>query len=280
MTRILSSIDGRKSGGTQDVKRGSALQPGPQMSVGGFLSGDHGSQIHLPAPSRVTEFDDFLGAAVLPVRYTSLEGTDSATSAAVISGVVSGALRLTTGDAGTGIAADGEMIVETLQWRAANGELCGEWRVKMSAITTCWAFIGFTDQISTLEAAIESAASGNTITTNASDAVGFMFDTRMTDDNWWLVGVAADVDATAQDSDIAPTAAQYQTLRVEVTADGIASFFINGQPVGTRMTGAVTAATQLTPTIGVSKTSVAASMTMDVDYQHVSMLRGADGTAF
>jgi hypothetical protein len=102
----------------------------------------------------------------------------------------------------------------------------------------------------------------------------------MTDDNWWLVGVAADVDATAQDSDIAPTAAQYQTLRVEVTADGIASFFINGLPVGTRMTGAVTPATQLTPTIGVSKTSVAASMTMDVDYQHVSMLRGADGTAF
>ena len=141
------------------------------------------------------------------------------------------------------------------------------------------AFLGFTDQIAALEAPIESAASGNTLTSNASDAFGFMFDTRMTDDTWWAVGVAADVDATAQNTGIAPTAAQYQRLRVEVNAEGVASFFINGNPVGTKMTGAVTPATLLTATFGASKTSVAASMTMDVDYRHVAMLRGVDGTA-
>ncbi len=276
---ILSSQDGRKSGTTADVKRGGALEPGPYMAVGGFTAGAHGSQILLPSPSRAAFFDDFIGAAVLPAVWTSLEGTDSATSAAVIAGVVNGVLRLTTGDAGTGIAADGEQIVQTLQWLASNGNLCCEYRVKMSAITTCWAFLGFTDRIDALEAAIESAASGDTLTTNATDAVGFMFDTRMTTDNWWLVGVANDVDATAQNTGIAPTAAQYQVLRVEVDLSGNASFFINGNPVGTRMSTAVTPSVLLTPTFGVSKTSVAASMTMDVDYAHVSALRGANGTA-
>lgn len=280
MTKILSNLDGMKAGLGADVLRGGKLEPGVLINKGGFVGGEHGSQIHLPSPSRVALFDDFNGAAVLPALWTSLEGTDSATSAALIAGVVSGALRLTTGDAGSGIAADGEMIVQTLQWRAANGDLCAEYRVKMSAITTCWAFLGFTDQIAALEAPIESAASGNTLTANAADAVGFMFDTRMTDDNWWAVGVAATVAATAQNLAVAPTAAQYQTLRVEVTLDGIASFFINGLPVGTKMTGAVTPATLLTPVMAVSKTSVAASMTMDVDYAHVSMLRGINGTAF
>lgn len=277
--KILSSIDGRKSGGTADILRGSVLEPGPMMSVGGFVSGADGSQFFLPSPSRVSLFDDFQGAAVLPALYTALEGTDSSTSAAVIAGVISGALRLTTGDDGGGIAADGIMIVQTLQWQASNGGLYCEFRVKLSAITTCWAFIGFTDQISALEASIESAASADTLTANAADAVGFMFDTRMATDTWWLTGVAATVKATAQNSGIAPTAAQYQRLGILVDAEGAASFFINGKPIGTKMSGAVTAATDLTWTVGVSKTSVAASMSMDVDYAHVSMLRGVDGSA-
>lgn len=242
------------------------------MTDGGFAAGNVGNEVRYPGPNTVSLFDDFLGDVVAD-QWTFVEGTDSATSdAAVISGGIGGVLRLTTGDAGTGLAADTVQMTSYLQWQASNGGLCMEVRAKLSAITTCWCFIGFTD-VATLEAPIESAASGNTLTSNASDAVGFMFDTRMTDDNWWLVGVAGDTDATAQDTGSAPVANTYATFRIEVDASGVATFFYNGSPVGTKMTGAVTPATDLTPTIAVSKTSVATSMTMDNDYIHVSMNR-------
>jgi hypothetical protein len=244
----------------------------------GFRSGNHGKQIDLPSVDRVAFFDDFLGD-VIADQWNTVEGTDSATSdAAILAGGIGGVLRLTTGDAGTGLAADMVQINRALQWQASNGDLVMQTRLKLSAITTCYAFIGFTDVV-TLEAPIESAASANTLTSNATDAVGFMFDTRMTDDKWWLVGVATNVDATHQNTTFAPVADDYATFRIEISATGVATFFYNGVQVGTTMTGAVTAATDLTSTIAVSKTSVAASMTMDIDYVHVAMNRAADGDA-
>src|SRR3546814_17818472 len=95
------------------------------------------------------------------------------------------------------------------------GGRCLVTRLKLSAITTCYAFVGFTD-VTTLEAPIISAGSANTLTSNASDAVGFMFDTGMTDDNWWLVGVDTDVDATHEDTGLAPVADTYATFEVDV----------------------------------------------------------------
>ena len=223
--------------------------------------------------SRVSWADDFLGDA-LDVKYaTLLEGTDAATSdAAILAGGIGGILRFTTGDAGTGLAADMIQLVSALQWKAANGDLILSARVALSAITTCYCFIGFTDKL-TLEGPVISAGSADTITTNAADAVGFMFDTRMATDNWWLVGVANNVDATLQNSGLAPTAATFQKFRLVINSAGVASFYINGSQVGTAMTGAVTAATALSPTFNVSKTSVAASMTADLDYLVVSMNR-------
>lgn len=239
----------------------------------GFVAGRGGKKIHLPSPEVVSLFDDFLGD-VIADQWNLLEGTDSATTdAAILAGGIGGVLRLTTGDAGTGLAADMVQITQALQWQASNGGLAFEARFKMSAITTCYAFLGFTDLATTLEAPIESAASADTITTNASDAVGFMFDTRMATDNWWLVGVAGNTDATAQNSGYAPVADTYATFRIEVNTSGAAKFFYNGVKIGSVMSGALTAATDLTPTIALSKTSVTASMTGDLDYVHVSMKR-------
>jgi hypothetical protein len=269
MSRILTSLHGRLAG---------LDSSGKLVVPKGFRSGDHGKQTDLPSPSRVAFFDDFLGD-VIADQWNAVEGTDSATSdAAILAGGIGGVLRLTTGDAGTGIAADMEQLTQALQWQASNGDLVFQARLKLSAITTCYAFIGFTDLV-TFEAPIISASSANTITTNASDAVGFMFDTNMSTDNWWLVGVAGNTDATAQNTGYAPVADTYATFRVEVSATGVAVFFYNGLQVGTAMSGAVTPATDLTPTICVSKLSVAASMTMDVDYVQVSMDRAADGGA-
>lgn len=226
----------------------------------------------VPSADHVAMFDDFLGD-VIADQWNYTEGTDSATSdAAVLASQPGGVLRMTTGDAGTGLAADLCQLSSFLNWRASNGDLVVEARVKPSAITTCYLFVGFTD-VTTLEPPIESAASADTLTSNATDAVGFMFDTRMTSDNFWLTGVKNDVDATAQDSGVAPVAATYVKLRVVVTKTGKALFFIDDVQVGEEMANAVTAATVLTPTIAVGKTSVAASMTLDVDYFGTSMKR-------
>lgn len=276
--RILSSVDGRKLGTGANFPNSSLS---PTISTGGFISGDHGSQFYVPGPGFVTLFDDFQGAtglAPLVPAWKLLEGTDSATSAELTLDAPNGVLRVTTGDAGTGFAADAAQITSNLGWQASQGGLYFQTRLKMSAITTCTAFMGFTDLAASLEQSI-LFATGTTFTTNATDACGFLFDTGATSKKWWLTGVAADVDATMQDSGIAPTADQYQTFRVELSTAGAATFFINGLQVGTSaLSGAVTASADLTPTIYVSKLSVAASMTMEIDYIAVGMVRGADGT--
>ena len=268
MSHIQSSLDGRKLGLDNEDKL---------ISIKGFRSGPHGKQVDAPSPNRVVFFDDFLGD-IIADQWSALEGTDGATSdAAILVGGIGGVLRLTTGDAGTGIAADMEQITQALQWQASNGDLVIQARLKMSAITTCYAFIGFTDLV-TFEAPV-IGATGTTITTNATDAVGFLFDTTLTAVKWHLVGVANNVDATLQETTVAPVGDDYATYRVRVTSAGVATFFINGVQVGTPMSGAVTPAVDLTPTIAVSKLSVAASMTMDIDYVHVAMDRLVDGDA-
>lgn len=225
-----------------------------------------------PSASPITAvlFDHFLGDS-LDAKWNLAEGTDSATSdAAIVANGAGGILRVTTGDAGTGLAADMVCLNQALQYKANGGGVSVEAKINLSAITTCYMFFGFTDTVAQ-EAPVESAGSANTLTSNASDAVGFMFDTRMASDTLWLTGVKADVDAAAQNTDIAPTAAANIVLRIDVDALGAASFYINGYMVGASMTNAVSPSVALTPVFALGKTSVAASMTADVDYFAASM---------
>lgn len=244
------------------------------IAPNGLLIGDDSGQTAVPSPIHNVIFDDFL-QGFNTGTWLATEGTDSATSAAaVVSTGIGGVLRLTTGDAGTGYATDAEQITQNgTFWRAADNGLIIEARVSLSQITEDYFFLGFTDTTA-LEAPIISAGSGNTITTNATDAVGFMFDTRMSTDNWWLVGVANDVDATAQNSTFAPVVNTYEVLRIEIDTAGVAVFFRNGVQVGTAMSGAIRPSIALTPIYAFSKLSTATSVTADVDYVGVSKRRG------
>jgi hypothetical protein len=281
--RILNSLDGRKAGFDQN---------GKLISVGGFTSGDHGKQVSHESPATVTLFDDFLGDLIAD-EWDLSEGSDSATStAAILAGGIGGVLQFTTGDV-TGVTAanllaNAEHLTQALQWQASNGGLVFQCRIKLSSVTTGWMFLGFTDLAGTAELPIESAASADTITTNATDAVGFLFDPRMVTNptKVFLVGVANDVDATVQVSSFAPTANQYATYRVELNlatvgaTNATATFFINGAQVGTAMSGALVAATDLTPVVSVSKSAAdTTSITAQLDYVHVAMNRAADGGA-
>jgi hypothetical protein len=269
---ILNSIDGRKVGTGPNSASGT---PGPLISAGGFRSGPHGSQISLPGPNRVVLFDDFLGD-VLADEWNAVE-TDTDGAQAVLAGGIGGVLRITSGnDDGNGVVLpDASGVTSYLNWQASNGDLVFQTRFKMSRITDAYAFLGFTD-LTTIEAPI-ICNSAETITTNASDAVGFVFDTNFTADTWHLCGVAGDTDATAQILTAAPVADDYATYRIEVTAAGKATFYINGNQVGTTMSGAVTASADLTPVVLVSNQDGTSALTAEVDYIHVAMDRAADG---
>lgn len=275
--RILKSLLGRDIGQTPPNRN--TLLPGQLLSLGGFLSGSHGSQFDHIHPRKVVLFDDFLGD-VLQDPWNAVEGSDTDGAQAVLAGGIGGLLRLTSGndDANGTQATDASGVTSYLNWQASNGGLVMQTRIKISRITLAYIFAGFTDVI-TAELPVISAGSVDTITTNATDAVGFMFDTNMATDTFHLVGVANDVDATRQALTAAPVADDFITLRVEVSAAGVATFFINGAQVGTAMTGAVTPAADLTPCVYVSNADGTSVVTLDVDYIFTAMDRAADGDA-
>ena len=223
-------------------------------------------------PGRVVRhFDDFFGD-VLADEWNFQEGSDSSTSAAVVVAGIGGTLQITTGDSATlTMAGNGAQFESFLSWQASNGGLYAEARLQLDIITSQAIFFGFTDQVAALEMPFNSAGSADTITSNASNGVGFMFDTAMTTDEWWAVGVKADTDGTHVTTGVGPTAATYQTLRVEVDADGNAAFFIDGVRKAT-MTSAITGATDLTPVIaGFARATT--SVNILVDYIDVGMDR-------
>jgi hypothetical protein len=241
--------------------------------------GDTGAQYYDGAPNRVAvQFDDFEGpglafSTTIVEKWRSRKGSDAQCVDFTRTEAVGGTVVGTIGDTTASMAVAGVQLDSGLNWKANQGDLVFEARVKISAITDIAVFVGLTDQVGALEMPIQSAASANTITTNATDAVGFMFDTSMTADTWWLVGVANDVDATAQNTGTAPVADTYVTLRVELTSAGVATFYLNGTAVGSAMTGAVTATVALTPVIAGFNRTTSGTPTITADWIYVSANR-------
>jgi hypothetical protein len=272
MTQVLSafcSIDGQTGLDTN----------GDLLTPRGVIVGTHGKQFTLPSPQHVVVTDDFIGPTLNSNIWSYVE-TDTDGTGANLAGGIGGVLRLTTGndDGNAVVLPDLVGVTSALQWQASNGGLTFQTRIKISRITLAYIFVGFTDLV-TVEAPVIASGTADGITTNASDAVGFMFDTGSTSDTWFLVGVAGNTDATKQVITSAPVADDYVTLRIEVTAAGAATFYINGSQVGSQMSGAVTAGTDLTPCVYASNTDGTSALTLDVDYIHVSMDRAADGDA-
>jgi hypothetical protein len=214
--------------------------------------------IHAPAAEL---YDRFITGGSL-AHYFLVDGSDAQATAPAIS---ANTLVAITGDAGTGYAADGTQAIALAGYIPSAGAITVEARIKLSAITTVAMFFGLTDQAAALEAPIESAASADTITTNATDAVGFFFDTAMSTDNIWLAGVNNNSDETHQDSALAFVADTYKTLRVTLNTSGDATFYIDGTAIGSVMTTAVATGVTLYPTICAAARSTS-SRTLTADY--------------
>lgn len=217
-----------------------------------------------PPSSKCGFVDDFLGDALNGDLYAVAKGSDGAAVDFAIAAAVNGTIAATTGaGAGASMAANGVQIVGALNWQAGQGGLVAEARVKMDLITTVALFFGFGDQVAALE--MPFTISGTTLTSNVTDGCGFLFDTAATLDNWKLVGVKQDVDTTVQDIGIPPVADTFETLRIELSNAGAASFFRNGVQVGSTMADAVRTAISLTPYLG-GFSRAAASRIFTADY--------------
>jgi len=234
---------------------------------GGFAAGVQGANRHFGGPFSVELWDDFIGDLIAD-EWGVVAGSDSP-AGGVISTNIGGTAVLTTGDSNVSLAADGIQLHSYLNWKAANGDLVFETRLKISAITTVQAFWGLTDQISALE--MPASLSGTTYTTTATDAVGFLFDTGATTKTIRLVGVANDTDATHLDTSDAWAADTYAIWRIQVDSSGNATFFKDGVILG-KVSSALTASVALTP-VWCARSLTTSSRTLTIDYAHVSMAR-------
>lgn len=239
------------------------------------LNGVPTAEIQTVDPSqKVVFFDDFLAGANLDPRNSSTAGAGTGNAALTkVSNSLNGEATLTTSSAsGTNAQNASNLTLDELNFKASGGGLAFETRLKIDVITNAVIMVGFTDTISTtVELPICKTNAADTQASDATDACGIFFDTQGTTDTFWLGGVKADVDVTPLDSTVAPVAATYITLRVEVSAAGAVTGYVNGTSIGT-IANAVTTSVALTPTIVVSNRTASVKV-LTIDYWWVAATR-------
>jgi len=221
--------------------------------------------------STFQSFHDFLELAIVEADSPFIfnAGSDNLAIDPAINVQEGGVLRATAGDGDGSAAADGSQVCLVVPVQVNNGGLAFECRINLTDITKCSAFVGFTD-VTTLEEPI--SVSGTTITTNATNAVGFVFDTAMTTKEWWSVGVSGNTDDTGSNTTgVAPVNTVYQVLRCEVNSTGTQGVFsIDGVVVKTLSVGVAAASTNLFFTVFINGDgSNSAAATADIDYMLV-----------
>jgi len=242
-------------------------------------------------------FDDFR-AGSLDSRYVAAVGSgDTDTSghaASIVSGDAIGEVTLMSNANGTTDAADASSLTLGLNWTPSSVQswqavgatasagagtfkqkMTLQAKAKMGAISSAAFFLGFNDALaSTLEMPLKLTTA--TLAANATNAVGFLFDTAATTKHVWCVSVnGGTVCATPVDSSIlgpALAAGTYLFYKVTVDTSGNATFWMapvpaSGSPawvqVGT-IAAAVSAAASLTPIAVVTARSAAAqTLTLD-----------------
>lgn len=218
-------------------------------------------------------FDDFLGDAV-DSRWSAAQGTDGQGAiAAVVAGAAGGAVRLTAGDTVT-VAESLSSLTHGLNWKANQGGLVFEAKVTpVSSVANVAYFIGLTDTLATTTLEEPATLATATITYNAADAVGFLYDTGATTDVFYGVAVKATAGTAFASAVVGalPVAGTAITFRIELDSTGAASFYADGVLLGT-IAAAVTATVALTPIVSVmARTTTVKSI--DVDYIDVKALR-------
>lgn len=153
-----------------------------------------------------------------------------------------------------------------------NGGIMLEARVRMAALTAKNVFFGISDVrtagVQVLEGEIISGGS-TTLTLTASDLCGFYFCTDLTDTADWHGAynggtTTGATDSTAVDLDADAVAGEFQILKLTISNDGTARWYVDGVLKQT-VTGAVSTSVDMNAILMVEADSAAVA-TLDVDY--------------
>lgn len=269
MKRVLRSIYGQYVGTVDDFRL---------MVQQGVITGPWGNQMPQGDTQNYVNFDDFDGATLLGT-WSVLKGTDGAAANFACNGGIGGTVLGTTGATTTTMAGSGISITSHLNLKgqgaggaASTNNVEFNARVQTSLITGLCYFVGLTNQVAALQMPIQGSGVGNAFTGNAADAVGFLYDTTMTNPAWYLIGNKGGVLAAGQNSGFSPAANTYDQLSVSVDQLGNANFFRNGAQVGVTMANAITPTVALAPVIAAFD-RIAASKNITADYIMASMNR-------
>ena len=218
--------------------------------------------------AKVTWFADFLNG-VVDADFSSTRGSDNTGEVATIVSNTAGGeitIKSATADTGTHSAVCTTLTLDTLNWRADQGGLVMEARLKIDDISEAVIFVGFTDVISTtVELPIFKTLGADTIDSDAADACGIGYDIDGTTDEWYHAGVDTDTDTAATHSGSAPVDDTYVILRVEVSSAGAVRGYVDGVAIGAATASSVTPTVALTPIIVIGNRS-ANQVIATIDY--------------
>lgn len=168
--------------------------------------------------------DHFTGDTLSTDNWTATVGGSGDTIA--IDAQNGGAVKMTTGGADNDSCHLGSAVI----WSGAK-EASVEWRVKIVDVSKTAIFVGLSDAVSESNGNIAIGYPSDTLTSTASDAVGFVVDADHASSSIMCCGVAGDTDETAVDSGIDWDDNETKNLRI-VLKDGAAWFYVDGKGVG------------------------------------------------
>lgn len=235
-----------------------------------LILGLTGEVIHAFAPIYLKE--DFLGdrtqaELIASSPFNVAVGSSADPPSVIVTAAQKGGVaRLTAAnDSGT-FSADSAMLNMSLAFRADAGGIFVAGRLKSNtAITARTLGLGFTDVLSATGATEEpSSISVVTLTTNASDHAGFLFDTSATAQEWHAVAVDTDVDTAFTALGVAPVADTYQNFLLVIDVDGQGWWYINGV-LENNVAAVLTPTVLLTPYAYINSTTTTAAIA-DLDY--------------
>jgi hypothetical protein len=155
-------------------------------------------------------------------------------------------------------------------FRAADGGVVMEARLKVAAITTSALFVGFTETLDATTPVMPAEFATATMTYNGTGAiVGLQWDADGTTNDWRAVfgdggAVKSNADANGTRAYEAAVNDEWDVIKVEVSADAVARVWLNGRVIK-EITSAVTTTDLLFPVVMVENRS-GASNALEIDY--------------
>ena len=240
------------------------------------------------AKGRIEIFEDFTGpewiiaetaasGAIGAFRIVGQGVADTDAGVVISETLLNGVATMTSPNASDNDSVG--LVTGTMFDVALMGTIVAECRVQFADLDTKEFFFGFSDlntDVHSMEGVLIHGAS-TTVTLTASDLVGFLLSSELTDDeDWHMVynggTTTGETTSTSIDADDDAVAGEWQILRLEIAPNGTARWYIDGVLKQTQA-GAVSTTTNLAMNCMLEIKGTGSNETADIDYIYISANR-------